>query len=154
MKGLLLRLAHRSARLYWQVVRPVTIGVRLLLVADRQVVLVKHTYQSGWQLPGGAMKRGERPDEAAVREGYEEAGARLLAPPALLGVHSSFDDGQSNHVLTYFCQAFRLERRSDRWEIAACRLFPLDNLPEDLTEGTLRRIDEYLAGQFPCQGAW
>ncbi|HXF60026.1 MAG TPA: NUDIX domain-containing protein [Caldilineaceae bacterium] len=158
MTRLLLRLAYQLYRLHWLVLRPVTLGVRLILISDEtgieQVVLVRHTYQPGWHLPGGAIHRGERPDQAAMREGVEEAGAHLLEPPRLLGVHSSFEYGQSNHVLTFVSRSFRLERPTDRWEIADRAAFPLDDLPADVTAGTRRRIEEYRAGEWPLLGRW
>lgn len=148
---------HRAFDLYrwrWRILRPVTLGVRMLLVADGQVLLVRHTYQDGWHLPGGALNRGEMPQDAAVREAREEAGAVLLEPPQLLGIYSSFDTGQSNHVLTYAGEAFRLETPTDRWEIAERDCFPVKQLPHDTTEGTRRRIREYLAGRGPYSGRW
>jgi 8-oxo-dGTP pyrophosphatase MutT (NUDIX family) len=154
VKRLLLSAAYRLYKLRWRIFRPVTIGVRLLLVDGERVVLVKHTYQPGWQLPGGALNRWETPAAAAVREGVEEAGAQVLDGLVLLGIYSSFDDGQSNHIMTYFCRSYRLEPRSDRWEIAECREFALDALPPDMTAGTRRRIEEYLAGVWPLQRPW
>jgi ADP-ribose pyrophosphatase YjhB (NUDIX family) len=154
MKERVLRLAFDLYRLHWRILRPVTLGVRIVLVADGQVVLVKHTYQDGWHLPGGAINRGEMPHAAAVREAKEEAGAMLTQPPQLLGVYSSFDQGHSNHVLTYMSDSFRLETPTDRWEIAEHGLFAVKQLPHDTTAGTRRRIDEFLAGSGPYSGAW
>jgi 8-oxo-dGTP pyrophosphatase MutT (NUDIX family) len=39
-----------------------------------KVVLVKLSYATGWRVPGGGVKRGEAPEEAAVRELTEEIG--------------------------------------------------------------------------------
>lgn len=154
MKEWALRRAYDVYRWRWRILRPLTLGVRMLLVADGQVVLVKHTYQDGWHLPGGALNRGEMPQAGAVREAREEAGAVVLEPPLLLGVYSSFDTGQSNHVLTYASEAFRLETPTDRWEIAQRDSFSVRQLPQDTTEGTRRRIKEFLAGQGPYSERW
>ncbi len=43
------RLIHGASRLYWWAARPVTVGVRRLLVRGQTVLLVKHTYQDQWQ---------------------------------------------------------------------------------------------------------
>ena len=64
-------------RLRWRVTKPVTVGVRLILTRDQAVLLVKHTYQRHWYLPGGGVKRGETLQEAARREAAEEIGAAL-----------------------------------------------------------------------------
>ena len=45
---------------------------------QRRVLLVRHTYGSrGWDLPGGSMKRGEAPVNAARREMHEELGVTI-----------------------------------------------------------------------------
>ena len=51
------------------------IGVAAAVVKDEKLLLVKHTYgdkKGLWALPGGYAKYGERLDEAATREVYEE----------------------------------------------------------------------------------
>lgn len=154
MKERVLRLAYDAYRLYWRILRPITMGVRILLVTDGQVLLVKHTYQDGWHLPGGALNRGETPCVGAAREAQEEAGAYVLDTPQLLGVYSSFDEGYSNHVLTYASRSFRLATPTDRWEIAKRDLFAVDRLPSDTTIGTRRRVEEFLAGRGPYSGTW
>ncbi len=154
MMAWLARLAYALAVLRWRLLRPVTLGVRLALIQNEQVVLVRHTYQPGWHFPGGALNRGETPLDAAIREAYEEAGVRVDAPPALLGIYSSFDGGKSDHVAVYVCTAFRLGAASDRWEIAECRAFPLNGLPPEVSTGTRKRIREYLAGKGPYSGRW
>lgn len=154
MKERVLRLAYTLYQLRVRVLRPVTLGVRIVLVRDGQVVLIRHTYQEGWHLPGGAIERGEMPRAAAIREAREEAGAYLSAPPQLLGVYSSFGEGHSNHVLTYVSESFRLETPTDRWEIAELKLYPIKQLPQGTTAGTRRRVQEFLTGGGPYSGAW
>jgi len=56
---MLVKMAYRLAQLYWFTVRPVTLGVRVLMVSDEKVLLVRHSYQQAWFLPGGGVKRGE-----------------------------------------------------------------------------------------------
>lgn len=54
----------------------------LAFAGDR--LLQAHLVQRGWDLPGGHVEAGETPEDAARREVYEEAGARL-GPLHLLG---------------------------------------------------------------------
>ena len=103
-----LYLAYRLYSLYLRLVHPVTLGVRILLLADDTVVLVQHTYQDAWHFPGGALKKGETPPQRATREAHEETGAELLAAPALLGLHTNFHEGRSDHIVTFLCRNFRM----------------------------------------------
>ena len=77
----LLRMGYRMLRIYWFFRRPVTVGVRVVLIRAGTVLLVRHTYQDAWYLPGGGVKGGERLDQAIRREAQEEAGVSLKASP-------------------------------------------------------------------------
>jgi len=65
--------------LWWT--RAVTLGVRALVIDGRSVFLVRHTYRSGWFLPGGGVERGESPEAAVVRELREEGGILCAERP-------------------------------------------------------------------------
>lgn len=132
MMRYVLRVAFLLHQLRSWVMRPVELGVRMILIQDRQVLLVRHTYMWGWHFPGGLMNRGETPLEAAAREAKEEAGIELLEPPVLVEIASSFYNGRSDHVAVYLCRKFRIGRATDRWEIEERKFFPLDALPSQL----------------------
>lgn len=84
-----MRLAYAALKLKWRVLRPITIGVRMVVMRDGAVLLVRHTYQTGWFFPGGGMNRGETPREAAEREAWEEAGIRCSEPPRLVDISTA-----------------------------------------------------------------
>jgi 8-oxo-dGTP pyrophosphatase MutT (NUDIX family) len=132
MRVRLLRLAFRLKAIWSWFFRPVSLGVRMILIQDGKVLLVRHTYMDGWHFPGGAMNRWETPLEGAAREAREEAGVELLEPPTLVEILTSYKGFTSDHVVTYLCRKFRVWQPSDQWEIAERKLFALNELPPDL----------------------
>jgi 8-oxo-dGTP pyrophosphatase MutT (NUDIX family) len=154
MRRRLLKLAYALYGLRWRLFHPVTIGVRMLLIADGQVVLLRHSYQDAWYFPGGGVKSGETLMAAAIREAHEEAGAVLLEEPWLLGVYTSFDQGKSDHIALFVCERFRLEEASDQWEIEECGLFFLNALPTNTSKKIHRRLDDYHSGRRGLVGGW
>src|SRR5208337_3494971 len=77
----------RLKRLRVLVSRPLTLGVRGVVIDEEErILLVRHTYVSGWHFPGGGVEVGETLLEALARELEEEVGVRLEKRPALHGL--------------------------------------------------------------------
>ncbi len=140
---------------FWRFfVRPVVVGVRVMLIRDGEVLLVRHTYVPGWYMPGGGLNRGETLDEGARREAREEVGA-TLNNISLVGAYSNFTEWRSDHNILFLSTDFSLSGERDRHEIAEVRFFPLDALPEGLWPGHRLRLEEYRAHKvFPQFGKW
>ena len=130
------------------------LGVRIILVQEGQVLLVRHTYQQHWYFPGGTVKRGETLVEAAKREAMEESGVLLLEAPHLLGIYSNFYEGKSDPITVFACENFQIGKATNRWEIDAFQFFPLMALPVDLSPACKRRREEYQTGGSPYVGKW
>jgi 8-oxo-dGTP pyrophosphatase MutT (NUDIX family) len=127
--------------------------VRILLVKDGQVLLVKPTYQNGWYLIGGGVKRNETLEQAARREAKEEVGAEL-GRLELVGIFTLFYEFKNDHIAVFSCTDFTVTGKTD-FEIELFRLFPLDSLPADIAPGHERRIQEYLEDRHrPKYGNW
>jgi 8-oxo-dGTP pyrophosphatase MutT (NUDIX family) len=105
-----LNLVFTIYRLRWRITRPVTIGVRLILIQNGQALLVRHTYQPGWYLPGGGVKRNETLEQSARREAAEEAGA-ILGEIRLHGIFTLYYSGKSDHTVVFACEQFHGMRR-------------------------------------------
>lgn len=149
-----LPLIYRLYRLSWRMTRPLFVGVRIILVQDGQVLLVRHSYEHHWYFPGGAVKRGEILVDAAMREAQEESGVICLGTPRLLGMYMNLYEGKNDHIAVFVCDQFQVGQASDRWEIAACQLFPLTALPAELSPGCARRLQDYQNGPGPYVGKW
>jgi 8-oxo-dGTP pyrophosphatase MutT (NUDIX family) len=145
MKRFFLTLLYKIYIMRWWFKRSITVGVRLLLIKDGQVVLVKHTYQEGWYLVGGGIKQNETPEEAGRREAREEAGAQL-GSMTLFGIFTQHIENRSDHIIVFVCNDFTLVPAKD-FEIESVQLFPTDKLPEDIRPPCKRRIEEYLSGE-------
>ncbi len=121
--------------------RPLTLGVRVILLRGSSVLLVRQTYMDGWFLPGGGMHKGETFEQAARREACEEVGAEIKRL-GLVGAYSNFSEWKSDHNIVFESRQFTLSGRHDN-EVAEMRFFPLDSLPADLWPGHRRRLEEY-----------
>jgi 8-oxo-dGTP pyrophosphatase MutT (NUDIX family) len=114
------------------------------------VFLVKHSYVTGWHLPGGGVEVGETFRDALRRELAEEAGIELLGEPALHGLFFNSHVSRRDHVAVYLIRHFRQDRLPEpNHEIVACGFFAAAELPVDTTEGTRLRISEVLESRAP-----
>jgi 8-oxo-dGTP diphosphatase len=144
-------LAATIRRLYRLITRPVTIGVRALVIDDGQVLLIRQHGSQHWVFPGGGVKRGETLRAAAVRETEEETGCRVVAE-RLLGIYSTVHEGMTNHVAVFVCRATSPPTDRLNIEIAEARYWPLDALPQPLAGLVTRRLAEYQAGAWGSDG--
>ena len=137
--------------LYWRFARGMTLGVRaVVLDGDNKVFLVKHSYVSGWHLPGGGVEVGESLGEALRRELAEEGRIEIVGEPALHGLFFNSHVSRRDHVAVYLVRDFRQDRLPEpNREIVACGFFETGALPADITEGTRLRIAEVLEGRTP-----
>ena len=100
---------------YWRFSRGMTLGVRALVIDEAgRVFLIKHSYVSGWHLPGGGVEPHETALEALARELKEEGNIDLMETPAFHGLfHNSRVSGR-DHVAVYVVRAFRQGRHRSR----------------------------------------
>ena len=146
---------RRLLHLHWRFSRGLTLGVRAVVIdAAGKVFLVRHSYVSGWHLPGGGVEAGETLTEALVRELAEEGNIVVVGTPPLHGVFFNPVDSPRDHVAVFVVRVFRQDGppRRNR-EIAAHGFFVPDALPADTTPGTRRRLAEVLEGA-PVAQKW
>jgi len=141
----------RVLHLYWRFARGMTLGVRaVVLDGGNRVFLVKHSYVSGWHLPGGGVEVGETFRDALRRELAEEGRIELLGEPVLHGLFFNSHVSPRDHVAVYLVRQFRQDRLPEpNREIVACGFFAANALPVETTEGTRLRISEVLENKEP-----
>jgi ADP-ribose pyrophosphatase YjhB (NUDIX family) len=126
------RFAYSGLRVYWFLLRPKLSGVKCVLTDQDEVLLVRHTYGPRvWDLPGGAIKRGEPPVSAARREMTEELGVSIDDWRSLGKIAVAFDH-RTDHVHCFQASSPTRELTIDRGEIADAAWFPRTGLPTDL----------------------
>ena len=140
---------RRVFHLYWRIARGMTLGVRgLVLDGDNKVFLVKHSYVSGWHLPGGGVEVGETFLEALRRELMEEGRIELTDEPQLHGLFFNVHVSPRDHVAVYVVRQFRQDRLPEpNHEIVECGFYDAAALPAETTKGTRLRIAEVLDGK-------
>jgi 8-oxo-dGTP pyrophosphatase MutT (NUDIX family) len=146
---------RRVMHAYWRFQRGMTLGVRGLVIDERnRVFLVKHSYVDGWHLPGGGVERGETMIDALIRELAEEGNIEPTAPPRLHGVFFNGRASRRDHVAVFVLRDFRQTAAPVATrEIVAHGFFGLDELPNDTTAGTRARIIEVMGGA-PIRELW
>jgi 8-oxo-dGTP diphosphatase len=146
-------LAILGRAIYRRIRRPVTVGVRAMVIEDDKVLLVRMHGSTIWDLPGGGVKRGEALHEAAVRETYEETGSSVT-PEFLLGMYFHQYKGLSDHIAVFVCHPETQPVLPLNVEIAAARYWPLHALPPSTPAALHRRLAEHQAGKQGLAGRW
>lgn len=124
------RFLYLGFKIYCFLFRPIRMGVRVAMIENDKVWLIRHTYLDGWFLPGGGLKKWETLDQAAKREAREETGAEL-GEISLLGVFTSYAQWKTDHTSVFLCKDFKFVGGSDA-EIAEMRAFPINELPDTM----------------------
>ena len=130
-------------------------GVRVILVRDGRVVLVRHWLSKDvWTLPGGGIDKGEHPSDAGKREVWEEVGYKVNSFDGVLGIYRG-RMGEKDSVIVLYTKDFE---GGMKWlpnlEIMERGLFDLDNLPADLSPANRRRLIAFRNGVRKQKGKW
>lgn len=140
--GRLLRIALPLVKLRTRL-KGLTLGVRALVFDEAgRVLLVRHSYVSGWHFPGGGVEYGETAERALGRELAEEGGVAIAGEARLLGLFANPEWTAGDHVA--FFDAGPWTPCPRRWgvEIEAADFFAPEALPDDVHASVRRRLAE------------
>ncbi len=149
-------LLHSVRKWYWRTFKIKTFGVRVLIKKVDSVFLVKHRYGNLWVFPGGGVKKGEPIEKAAEREVGEETNIKIDTFERVLGIYKNTQGGK-NDTVTVVVAGDWIEGSKKRWslEIKESGFFNRNNLPQNTSSATRRRIEEYYSGdQKEFSGIW
>ncbi len=133
--------------------RPLLIcGASVIVIRNGHILLQKRKDNGCWGYHGGCLELGERLEDAAKRELYEETGLKVNSM-RLYGVFSGPElhyvyphgDEVYNVDTVYVCDDFEGEMCADTAEVSELRWFPFNEVPENLgppVSGIIRKFIE------------
>lgn len=149
---LALRMAHAARLQVFRLIQPHLRSASVIaMTPDQRMLLVRLSYGAdGWTVPGGGMKRGELPEDAARRELWEETRCRV----ADLRCIRVFEDPVLNTTSTghLFTGTLLDMPQADGREVLEARLFPVHSLPEPLGAKTAKLLAIWRESGAPSAG--
>lgn len=116
-----------------------------MLVAENEVLLVRHRRSQFWNLPGGGISPKKDPAREVLRELYEETKIKLDDVDYQLGTYGANGEGKRDTVLVFVKRINQKLIPKPSLEIADAQWFSINNLPEKTSPATRLRIGEYVS---------
>lgn len=128
--------------------------------SKKEILMIHHKKLNVWLPPGGHVEENELPDEAVLREIYEETGIRAriisnkrnldlssnrcreLETPFLVLLEDINEDGTHNHIdMIYLCEAINEEFVQQETEIQGIGWFSAERIKElDTYENVIKVV--------------
>lgn len=132
---------------------PVAFGVSALVDDEAgRILLVRHSYQKGWHLPGGGVGPAEPPATAILRELEEEVGLVKSGPPEFAGLFTRKLGWVTNVIALYRVRGAAIAFKPN-FEIREILWADPSNPPPGTVGGARRRLAEF-ADKTPPAPYW
>ena len=126
-------------------------GASVIIIRDGHILLQKRKDNGCWGYHGGCLELGERLEDAAKRELYEETGLKVnsmnffgvFSGPEL---HYIYPHGDEVYIVdtVYVCDDFEGELSADAAEVSELRWFSFKDIPENLSPPGSGIIREFI----------
>lgn len=113
-----------------------------IILKDGQLLLTQRKDVPVWVFPGGGIERGEKPEEACLREVYEETGLKARIQRKALFLKPVNRLASETHVFLCEIESGEPQLSNETRQIA---YFPLDKLPPHFFWPHQRWLKEALA---------
>ncbi|AIO18556.1 Diadenosine hexaphosphate hydrolase [Candidatus Izimaplasma bacterium HR1] len=121
----------------------------VIIYNDKDEILLQHRGDDHfWGLPGGIMEIGEKPNETAIREAFEETGYNIEITDYLGDYHNfnkSWPGGDEAHIICFIYQGVIIsgEMVIDGKETLDLKWFNMHDLPNIDAIDHVKAISDY-----------
>jgi ADP-ribose pyrophosphatase YjhB (NUDIX family) len=122
------------------------LAVNVAVIQDKKILLTQREDFETWILPSGGVEDGESVAQAAIRETQEETGLEVELT-RLVGIYSRLGNFFSSHVVSFAAEPLGGEIKCQEGETIAVGWFPFDQIPEPLSIGHKKRIEDAITGK-------
>ncbi len=139
-------LAYRMIKMYWGLRKPKTFGALITIWWQGEILLVKNSYLKYFSLPGGYLRKGEKPVEAAIRELQEEVGVQVIADDLTLVFQAEhFWENRRDNVSIFILETSEKPQITvDNREVLSAKFYPpVQALALDLFPPIVTCIEKY-----------
>lgn len=77
IRHIILTVMFQGARFVFTAIKMPIKGALVAIWDREQILVIRKSYQKGWSVPGGLLRRHETRQQAAVREAFEETGVQI-----------------------------------------------------------------------------